>query len=480
LQHQNGLFLSAFFLDGRRFVTAQGDGLVRVWAVPKGHPNDHELPIGGSPTSAGMAATGRYVIPTGDYGLGGRDSLRTARVFEIATGKPGGPELSLGGVLVNAAVAPLGTQALTLCSLAPTREDRYAVLVEPLGKAGRVQFWNWQTGAAQFEPTPMPSEPRAVNYSLDGSLAAVICTGGQVFLFDAATGRVIRQFVHGSWGSKTSCPGVRFTPDGKGLIAWGSNHVVRVWDVQDGRERFDPLILGNLCYEAACSSDGRYLTTGAWDHTARVWDLATGKQLANLKHPEWVFGIAFDAKADAVVTACRDGMARVWDWRRQTLADPPCRHADAVFSAALAGREQYLVTACRDGNARIWHRSTARLVAPPFLLREGRWNWAAPDANDRSCSCWDARVTPDGAHAVVSGQASSLHSLHLGDLGDMSGGDDLPMDEPLLLSELISGFRLVDDHQVEGLTTDEWLTRWRTFRRRHPEFGNSREWNSSK
>ena len=72
------------------------------------------------------------------------------------------PCLVVAGV-VNAALAPVESQALTLRSTAPTRQDRDAKLVQPLGKAGRIQFWDWRKGEALFEPLPMPSEPRGVN-----------------------------------------------------------------------------------------------------------------------------------------------------------------------------------------------------------------------------------------------------------------------------------------------------------------------------
>jgi WD40 repeat protein len=190
--------------------------------------------------------------------------------------------------------------------------------------------------------------------------------------------------------------------------------------------------------------------------------------MAVLKHPEWIFSACFDKQADIVLTACRDGMARAWNWHNGTLAHPPYRHKDAVFTAAFTADEKFVVTACRDGNVRLWHRTTGRQVAPPFLLRRGHWNWDAPAAEDRFYAAWDARVTPDGRHAVVNGSVPFLYALHLGDL---AGGKDLPLDDPILIGELLSGYRVVEDREVEGLTTTDWLARWRTFRQRHPRFG---------
>jgi WD40 repeat protein len=475
LRHQSSLRLATFSADGTHFLTSQADGLVRLWSVPRGHRHDRVMPISGTPTSVRIRLDGRHVMPTGAGYWDAEHGLKETRVFSVADGQPAGKPLAVGGLLVNAALAPHAPQALTLCSLAKSREERDLVELKPLGRAGRAQFWNWQTGAAQFAPLPMPSEPRGVDYSPDGKSAAVICHGGQIFVVNPSDGTTVHTLQHGAFGEQNSWPNVCFTPDSQTLVSWGTNNLIRVWDLATGRERFAPLahtrVDNRICYHVAPSSDGRFLVSSGWgDNTARVWDLADGKSLAVLQHPEWVFMSCFDRQAKVVLTACRDGNVRIWDWRAGTLAHLPCRHPDVVYTAAFAGDEKFLITAGRDGAVRVWDRTMARQVTPAFFLARGRWDWGQP--RGKRDAPWTAVVTPDGAYAVVGGEASALYALHLGDLLRADGdADEWSRDDPVFAAELLSGYKVVEGREVEGLTTAEWLERWQTFRRRHPELG---------
>jgi eukaryotic-like serine/threonine-protein kinase len=474
LGHQASLRHAGFSPDGGRFVTVQNDGLVRVWAMPRGHPRDHVLTTTSLLTDVRIDPLGRYAMASGAGWRDTGDTKQSTRVFEISTGEPAGPLLAIGGVLVNAALAPHTPQALTLCSLAPTRAERDAVRLAPEGKAGRARFWNWRTGEALFEPIAMPSEPRGAAYSPDGKHAAVICTGGQILLLDPITGKVTGRFEHGSFGAQNAYPGLLFTADGTTLISFGSNELVRVWDLATARERFPPLAHDRITYHAALSSDGRWLVTGAWDDTARVWDMESGANLAILRHPDWVFSAWFDKSDNRVLTACRDGMARVWNWRTGELLHPPCRHKDAVFNASFTPDEKFIVTACRDGTARMWETTTGRQVAPSFVLRSGQWSFGNSSPKDRFKTTWNACMTPDGSYAVVCGDSRCLYAIDLGDLADRPDPDDPPLEDPVLLGQLLSGRRVVDERDVEGLTTAQWLERWTQFRGRNPEFGKAK------
>jgi WD40 repeat protein/predicted Ser/Thr protein kinase len=455
LPHQASLNLAAFAPDGLRVATAQRDGLVRIWAPPTGNPNDHHVSLGGSPTFATLSPDGRHVLATGAGWWPG--TLRTTRVYEVATGQPAGPPLELGGLLTNTALSPTGRQAVTLTSLAASREERDAPEVLPEGKAGRLQFWDWSTGTPLFDPLPMPSEPRGIAYSPDGRLVVALCTGGQGLMIDPANGQVMRRFEHCRRGrGNNTYPSVGFAPDGQSFVTWGPDEKFRVWETATGQPRYGPLAHESQGYAATFSRDGRWLVTSSWDNTARVWDVATGQPAAEpLRHPEWLFSVCFSNDGDHVLTACRDGMARLWSWRSGQLACPPFRHKDAVFMAAFTPDERWVVTASRDGTARAWSRHTGKPVTPPWSLGNGG-------------GVWNALITPDGHYAVLAGSAAALTAV---DLSDLRAGEDLDLNDLCVLGEILSGQRL-QEGDVEGLTTQDWLGRWRDFRERHPDFGS--------
>jgi WD40 repeat protein len=303
----------------------------------------------------------------------------------------------------------------------------------------------------------MPSEPRGIAYRPDGGLVVAICAGGQVLVINPACGQVTRRLAHCKWSlGNNTYPGVCFAPDGQSFVTWGPDQFVRVWETATGEPRYGPLAHEGSCYMATFSRDGRRLVTSSWDNTARVWDIATGAPAAEpLRHPEWVFSSCFSNDGDSVLTACRDGMARLWNWRTGRLSCPPLQHKDAIFTAAFTPDEHFVVTASRDFTARVWSRHTGKPVTPPWSLGKGRW-------------VWTALVTPDGNYSVLAGSATALSVV---DLGDLRADRDLDLDNLCVLGEVLSGQRL-QDGDVEGLTTQDWLTRWRGFRERHPDYGN--------
>jgi WD40 repeat protein len=450
MAHQAGLDVAAFSAGGRLVAAAQQDGLVRVWAVPRASPEDRRLPAGRGPTFAALSPDGRAVITTGAGWWDGR--LRQARAYEVATGKLLGPPLEVGGLLTNAALAPDGRRAVTLVSLAANRQERDAPEVEPLGKAGQIQFWECASGRLLFEPVPTPSEPRGVAYSPDGTQVVVVCGGGQILVLDPSQGKVTRHLQHGKPRSANNLyPSARFSRDGRAFLTWGPDFAFRYWDAATGQPRCPPLVHDSACYAADFSPDGRRLVTASWDHTARVWDLETGKLVGGpLRHPEWVFSCCFSPDGRLVLTGCRDHMARQWDWREGRQARPPFKHGDVVFGAAYTPDGRWAVTSSRDDTARVWDCASGKPVSPPLELP----GWG-----------WNALVTPDGRRFVVAGWATDLYVF---DLADLYRPADLDVDDLVVLGELLSGLR-INEGDVTGLTTGEWLERWRGFRQRHPD-----------
>src|SRR5262249_56974698 len=81
--------------------------------------------------------------------------------------------------------------------------------------------------------------------------------------------------------------------------------------------------------------EGRLVATASWDNWVCVWVLATGEQLARLEHPDWTFTALFSPDGQHLLTACRDRMARLWDWRAGRLLWPGFQHQREVHALAL-------------------------------------------------------------------------------------------------------------------------------------------------
>src|SRR5262249_14319023 len=152
--------------------------------------------------------------------------------------------------------------------------------------------------------------PHDLSCSSDGTSLAVSGSEGQVFLLDAATGKVRGRFQ--SSGSKIT-PGsltapkrlglhrVGFDPASKNLLGWGRENEIRVWDISTGRRRTLTSKVG--CSDLRFSADGRLCTGGG-----TIWEFASGQLLAMLpEHPAFIFANRFSPDGQYVATACRDG-----------------------------------------------------------------------------------------------------------------------------------------------------------------------------
>jgi WD40 repeat protein len=442
LPHQTFVHRVDFLPGSGLLITAQMGGLVRIWQAPGEKVFDWQFPLeGGGWSRIGLSADGRYAIPRSVSCRTGR--LRSTRVVDVATGRPAGPVLKAPGAILDAALAPDGLHAALLAS-------------PDVGRLGSVQICDWHTGNQAGQPLPTTSEPRSLAYRPDGRQLAVLCADGQVLLVDPAkpqlTGRLdYGPCLYGRQPDESVCNGsVKFSPDGRSLVAWGLDNAVHVWDPDTRTPRYEPLEHKNKCHDAQFSHDGRLLATASYDHTARVWDVETGRPLtAPIVHPDRVFTATFSPDGQHLLTSRRSGSWRVYDWRKETLVCPGFPLNTDNYAAAFTPNGHWVVTA--DGaTMRAWEWHTGKWVTPPVELGGLGLGLA---------------ITPDGNRALVAGQAGTIDAFPLTDLARR---EDLTSEDLSLLAELVAAQRIHENTGAVRLSAADWLQRWQRFSQRHP------------
>ncbi|MEO8493707.1 MAG: protein kinase, partial [Planctomycetota bacterium] len=437
--YQDELERAAFSPTGRHFATSQDDGLVRVWGLPMPDPRDHDLPVANQLSYVTIDPGARFFMPTGTHRS--ESSLRSTCVYDLSTGRPAGPTLSVGGVLRNAAFSP---------------DARRVVTVSSSPHAAHV--WDWRTGAMIVGPLALPSQPAGVAFSPDGTLIVVSSTDGKILMIRAADGEIQRQMDHGGQAYLhmfgPSC-WIRFAQDGRSFVTWGLGANVQVWNTATGEVRHT-LSHQDFCFDAALSPDERLLVTSSMDKTVKVWDFATGQPASTpLKHPDWVFNTRFSPVADRkhVLTACRDGMARLFDWQTGELIYS-LAHRDEVYDVGFGRNGDWLLTASRDMTARVWESRTGKPVMPAWTQ-----------------SGWPTQllVTPAGDAVALAGLMESIQIRHVAHMAEFDGSS-LNSADLKTLGEIVSGQTLLRRSGPVNLHTAEWLERWQQFRKSHPEF----------
>jgi WD40 repeat protein len=185
-------------------------------------------------------------------------------------------------------------------------------------QGGDAEVWDLTTGqrlAAHHEPGTALT---AVAFAPDGKALAVAGFSGCVRLLDAATGRVRKTLQPPGGGAMNA---LAFTADGKTLAGAGAKPgggktpgLVRLWDVDTGKEK--DTWRGTMA-EVQClalSPDGQALAVGCRDKTVRLWDVATGRERGVLAgHTGWVHSLAFLPGGKVLASGAFDGTVKLWD-----------------------------------------------------------------------------------------------------------------------------------------------------------------------
>ena len=173
--------------------------------------------------------------------------------------------------------------------------------------------------------------------------------GSGIRIWDAATGRLVRQFLQGA-----SVRSVSFSADGNQIITSGDR--VSVWEAATGKRlQSGPKELG--ARNASFSKNGKFVVA-VDDDGARVWEPATGKVVGP-------YGGAVDA---AVLSA--DGKLLVWGDARDVMivdwaADKVIHklpHSEKVTSLCLSDDGKWLATGCYDQTVRLWDMADGKKI----------------------------------------------------------------------------------------------------------------------
>jgi WD40 repeat protein/tetratricopeptide (TPR) repeat protein len=261
-------------------------------------------------------------------------------------------------------------------------------------KTARV--WDLENAGAAIRPVER-SASWVARFSPDGQLIAA--SGWGVQLWDAATGRLVRELSAGD--NKGFISSVAFSPTDNRLLAVGYGgqqdvSYVALWDIDAGTElarlpgAVDPTkppgsqadqddgLVGALAF----SPDGKYLVAGfgsknlfkgqASPNPLKVWEVSTRRLIRRLNgHTDYCLALDFSRDGKLLASGSRDGLAILWStttWNKaHTLEnpDPASLYSSSgrsqVEAVAFSPDGKTLAVASFSGSLHLWDVAGGKL-----------------------------------------------------------------------------------------------------------------------
>ena len=235
------------------------------------------------------------------------------------------------------------------------------------GNDGTVRLWNLVTGGQIAVLTGHIRYVNRVSFGRDGkTLASFSLHDKTVVMWDLVT-RLPKFTISGYQALNRSLDQyVSFSPDGKTLASIGSDDgAIHLWDVTSGRQRaaLNGCGVGEYIASANFSPDGKTLASGGSDHMLRLWDVDSGREITFLKHDSGVRYVSFSPDGKTLASEA-GGEVHLWNvdsWGRKSVLS----HYGGVNSVSFSPDGRTFATTGRDDTGEqvyLWDVNTGKQI----------------------------------------------------------------------------------------------------------------------
>jgi WD40 repeat protein len=338
----------AFTPDGRRAVSCGQDGTLRLWDVLSGHQvlalgSEAPAPDAGVPGCVAMSPDGRRLLAGHLSG--------TASVWDLNSGKEQQHFVKQEARVSSVAIAPDGRRALSG------------------GWDNSVRLWDLDSGKDLLVCTGHTGPVQSVAFAPTGDR---LLSGGKdrtVRLWDATGGQELVRLE----GHTDEVTGVAFSPDGTRVVSASRDHTIRLWQLPPTGLTYQPGPTGearrfegpsNHVRRLAFSPDGSRALSVSWDKVMRLWDLNSGREVWQVSPhaPENVNGVAFSPDGAYALSGGNDKLVRLWDLGTRARLREFTGHTAAVDSLAFSPDGRQAVSCGVESAFCLWDVDSGALV----------------------------------------------------------------------------------------------------------------------
>jgi len=176
----------------------------------------------------------------------------------------------------------------------------------------------------------------------------------KIQLLDVATGREIRIF------SDDNSRIIAFSPDSKQIIYSDGNKTIKLRDTTTG-SLIRTFSGSDVVHCVAFSPDGKQIISGHskdnnyTNYPIKLWDVATGREIRTFSgNTEMVSSVAFSPDGRQFVSASTDKTVKLWDVATGLLIRTFSGHLGNVFSATFSPDGRQIVSASTDKTVKLW------------------------------------------------------------------------------------------------------------------------------
>ncbi|MBX9668473.1 MAG: hypothetical protein K2X93_12685 [Candidatus Obscuribacterales bacterium] len=348
-------------------------------------------PVENLPSSLSLASNSS-ALPTGSSSLASNSSALPSGSSSLPSSSsatsmdPSNPASSSVDVATASAANAPGDRAE---SKYPSRDSALSTVSGVAGSTGHAQELRALQGHIDWI--------KALCFAPDSNFAASGGSDHVIRYWDVNQGKLLAEMP----GHRDDVNGLAFSKDGTKLLSASDDKTVRMFDVASQKE--EKVLTGhkNLVTCVACSPDLKQAASGGYDNAVILWDLQSGAALATLAgHTATVRSVIFTPDGSRVISSSDDRTIIVWDAKSFKQLYRLQGHESHVLSLDISEDGKRLISGGRDLTARIWDLDSLKQVQ----VLDGHRDWvlrvkfmkggsqAVTGSLDKTVRIWDLSI----------------------------------------------------------------------------------------